>query len=196
MRTLLTAALLTAVTLPTQAMTYSYKLEGADAIVINATGEIMLDEAKIVSAWMKTLPDGTTKRPHVTFVFDSAGGNPYGANDIGVWIRKYGMHTSVAAGGQCVSACVIVWSAGVLRSVSSTSTVGVHGASYDKAQLAPDEVKNAPLLEATTTLAMAQQLHTNGAPDHIVMEAVMTPPTDMYWLTAQDYADWGVHVIN
>jgi hypothetical protein len=48
-RTLLTAALLTAVTLPAQAMTYSYKLEGADAIVINATGEIMLGRAALMS---------------------------------------------------------------------------------------------------------------------------------------------------
>ena len=196
MKTLLAAALMIGVGLPAQAMTYSYKLEGSDALIINATGEIMYTENEVYNAWLKTVPAEIFQRPHVTFVFDSPGGNVPGAGAVAEYIHKNGAHTAVAAGGQCVSACVIAWGAGVHRSVPATATVGVHGTAMDKSKLAPEDVKNAKAFEDAWTLIMAQQLHTYAAPDHVVVEMVMTPSTDIYWLTAQDYADWGVHVIN
>jgi hypothetical protein len=196
MKTLLAAALMLGVALPAQAMTYSYKLVGADAIDIVATGDITYNENELYNAWMKTVPADDLKRPHATFVFDSAGGNVVGASAIAEYVHKYALHTSIAPGGQCISACVIAWGAGVHRSVPSTATVGVHGVSMDATKLAPEDAKNSKAFEEAWTFIMAQQLHTYAAPDHVVVEMVMTPSTDIYWLTAQDYADWGVHVID
>jgi hypothetical protein len=196
MKTLLAAALLMGVALPAQAMTYSYQLVGNDGIDIVATGDIMFNENELYNAWMHTVPADALNRPHVTFVFDSRGGNVMGAGAVADYVHKNGFHTAVAPGGQCVSACVIAWGAGVHRSVPATATVGVHGAFMDKTKMAAEEVKNAGAFEGAFTLMMAQQLHTYAAPDHVVVEMVMTPSTDIYWLTAQDFADWGVHVIN
>jgi hypothetical protein len=68
----------------------------------------------------------------------------------------------------------------------------VHGAYYDRDKMPdPNEAKTAPLLEATTTLEIAQQLQLYGAPDHVVVQTIMTPSNDIYWLTMKDAADWG-----
>jgi hypothetical protein len=58
-----------------------------------------------------------------------------------------------------------------------------------------NDAKKAPLMEAITTLKIAQQLNMYGAPDHVVVESIMTPPDDIYWLTKEDYAAWNVKVI-
>jgi hypothetical protein len=111
-------------------------------------------------------------------------------------IRKGGGNTGVEANGMCASACVITWAAGNKKSAATTSKIGVHGAYLDKSKLAnaqKDQTakETGPLYEATWTLQIAQQLNMYGAPDHVVVKTIMTPSSDMYWLTMDDAKAWG-----
>lgn len=181
---------------PASAMSYSYRAIGSDTVVVDAVGEITYDEEKTLRRWVNSLPRDILNRPYFAFVLDSPGGNPFGAYRVGEAIRKQGGNTGVAENGACTSSCVIIWAAGILKSVSSTSRIGVHGAYFDRDKMSDsNEAKTAPLVEATTTLEIAQQLHVYGAPDHVVVQTIMTPSTDIYWLTMKDAADWGANIV-
>jgi hypothetical protein len=178
------------------AMSYSYRLIGSDTTVIDATGEIAYNEQATFSAWLKTIPADAHNRQHFAIVLNSNGGNPFGAFEMGEAIRKAGGNTGVAENGTCASSCVVMWAAGVRKSVGGTSRIGVHGAYYDRDKLADaGDAKNAPLMGDATTLAIAQQLHVYGAPDNVVVQTIMTPANDIYWLTMKDAADWGANVV-
>jgi hypothetical protein len=187
---------------PADAMTYAYHAVGKDTLVIDAKGDIGPDAGKIFAAWLQAQPKDAMNRPHFAMILDSHGGNPFGAFDVGEAIRKNGGNTGVAENGQCASACVLLWAAGVQKSASLTSKIGVHGAYFDKTAVkaptkeAADDAKNAPLFEATWTLEIAQQLKMYGAPDHVVVQAIMTPSKDMYWLTADDAKAWGATILD
>jgi hypothetical protein len=73
--------------------------------------------------------------PHRAFLFNSPGGNPFGAYDVAEWITKNNFDTVVGDNGECTSACVIVWAAGVHKFVSATAKIGVHNASSDTKSL-------------------------------------------------------------
>jgi hypothetical protein len=198
MNRMLSAALVAATLASTScasAMSYSYRFVGDDTVIIDAKGEIAFDEAKIFSTWLSTSPAGVSHRPDFTVVLDSPGGNPYGAFDLGEIIRKAGGDTGTVENGVCASACVIAWAAGVKKSASATSHIGVHGARIvdDNANAAAD--KTAPVYEASTTLHIAQQLKLYGAPDNVVVKTMMTPSTDIYWLTREDVDAWSVKLI-
>jgi hypothetical protein len=138
----------------------------------------------------------------VAFMFDSAGGNIYGAYDVAELIREHKGMTGVEDSAMCASACVLMWGAGAKKFASTTSHIGVHGVAYDpskakdasKAEL--DKLaKDKGLFEATSTLEVAQQLNMYCAPDHVVVKALMTPSSDMYWLTADDAKAWDVEIV-
>ena len=181
------------------AMTYSYDLVGDDAVIIHAKGDIAFDELKTFSAWLQMVPPTVGHRPDFTVVLDSPGGNPFGAFNLGEAIRKGGGDTSVEANGMCASACVLTWAAGVKKSAAATSRIGVHNASVDQSKLTDEEKKNAsnenaPLYAKTWSFEMSQQLSLYGAPDRVVVKAMMTSATNIYWLTADDVKAWGASI--
>jgi hypothetical protein len=179
-----------------RAVSYSYQLVGSDGLIIRAKGTIASDEVKIFNAWSETrVPKAARQRPNRAIVFDTGGGNTEGAFALGALIHKVGFNTGVAANGTCASACVVIWAAGVRKSASATSHIGVHGASMDQNKLSAREKQTAPLYESLSTLKIAQQLHLYGAPDKVVVQTIMTPSNDMYWLTAEDAAAWEVNVV-
>ena len=122
---------------PVKAMNYSYRLIGSDTVVIDATGEIGPDEARMLASWIMTFPPDVGNRPYSAFVLDSNGGNPFRAYAIAEVLRKKNVNTGVAENGVCASACVIIWGAGLHKSVSASSRVGVHGATYGQRQHQP-----------------------------------------------------------
>lgn len=177
------------------AMDYSYRLIGSDTVIVDAEGMIMPNEADVMTAWMKTVPKAVRDRPNFAMVLNSPGGNPFAAFTIGETVRKAGGNTGVAEHGTCASACVIVWAAGVRKSASESSQIGVHGAYLDNGGVENAKAKETDkLYEATFTLKIAQQLKMYGAPDNVVVAAIMTPPNEMYWLTQADAEAWGANL--
>jgi ATP-dependent protease ClpP protease subunit len=198
------AVSISATVIKAHAMDYSYSLGENDTLLISAKGEIAFEEKDVFQKWMVTLPKDVLKRKNVAFVLDSPGGNPYGAYDVAELIHKNGGLTAVDENGTCASSCVLIWGAGAKKMATITSKIGVHGVRYDPTKVAASTskaeldkaAKETPLYEATTTLSMAQQLKMYGAPDRVVVKAIMTPPSDVYWLTADDAKDWGAEVID
>jgi hypothetical protein len=177
------------------AMNYSYRLIGGDTAIIDAKGMIEPNEGDVMTAWLKTVPKKVRTRPNFAMVLDSPGGNPFAAFTIGEMVRKAGGNTGVAEHGVCASACVIIWAAGVRKSASQSSQIGVHGAYLDNGGVENAKAEETDkLYEATFTLKIAQQLKMYDAPDNVVVAAIMTPPNDMYWLTQADAEAWGANI--
>jgi hypothetical protein len=186
---------------PAHAMTYTYTADDK-ALLVTGKGEIQFDEKAIFQKFMASLPKDATSKP-TAFMFDSPGGNIYGAYDVAELIREHKSATGVEDNAMCASACVLVWGAGSKKFATTTSHIGVHGIAMDPAATPKDATKeqiddlakNKGVYEATGTLQYVQQLAMYGAPDHVVAKAIMTPAADMYWLNADDAKAWGVEVV-
>jgi hypothetical protein len=177
------------------AMDYTYKVltntskdgKTNDFLAIYAKGEIAWKDDEAFAAWVKTLPANAAAQQTVVVVFDSFGGNLSGAFGIGEYIRKAGWRTAVDDDANCASACVIAWGASAQKFASSSSHIGV----ADRASLKESD----DVYAAVYTLGEAAQLKIYGAPDNIVVKAMMTDgKTDMYWLTGDDAKAWNVTV--
>ena len=98
-----------------------------------------------------------------------------------------GFDTGVAPGGMCASACVLLWAAGVHKSVAPDSRVGVHMTS-----LSDDASRTNLLLNGM----IGRDLASVGAPASVVAAAVATPGDSIYWLTPADFAAWNVNIVD
>ena len=83
------------------AMDYSYRVFGKQ-IVIDATGEIEMDEASRLSNWLSLSAQSWGHRRAYTIVFDSPGGAMYGGVKMADIVARHGLNTGVAHGGECV----------------------------------------------------------------------------------------------
>jgi hypothetical protein len=106
-----TAALVLASSESASAMNYNYRVYKKQ-IVINASGDIELDEAKTFSGWLKNVAPRWKGRNPTAIIFDSLGGNTFGAFDLGNVIAHDRLTTGVGHGGVCASSCVLAWASG------------------------------------------------------------------------------------
>jgi hypothetical protein len=164
------------------AMDYSYRVFGKQ-IVIDATGEIGMDEASRLSNWLSTQRWG--HRRAYTIVFDSPGGDMYGGVQIAAIVARHGLNTGVAHGGECASACVMAWAAGVHKSTATDARIGVHMARDGDYQIASD-----------ATLFYARFVKQTGAPASVVAGLVSTPPQEVYWLSPAELRAWNTTIID
>ena len=119
-----TAALVLASSLPASAMEYSYRVYKKQ-IVINAPGDIELDEAKTFNRWLKKVAPRWNGRKPTAIIFDSLGGNPFGASDLGNVIAHDRLATGVDDGGVCASSCVLAWASDMIKSAGPNSAISV-----------------------------------------------------------------------
>jgi hypothetical protein len=169
---------------PANAMSYSYRLYGNNQFIIEAAGEIMPDERTRYGDWLRRLPPEVSNRFIAAIIFSSSGGSTLGALDMAQVLMQTTLDTGVAQGGECTSACVILWATGVGKSVAPDARIGVHQMEAD----------GHPLEQSSR--ALADGLTSLGAPSSVADAAATTPPTSMYWLTPADLAAWKVKVIH
>jgi hypothetical protein len=167
-----------------------------DYLVIFAKGDILYDDDKAFDDFLKALPAKAAAQETVVVLFDSRGGNVYGAYGIGEKIRKAGWRTVVDDEATCASACVIAWGASTQKFASSTAHVGVHSITFDRKDVSDKSSlkESDDVYAAVFTLAAAQQLKAYGAPDSVVVKAMMTDKADVYWLNGDDAKAWNVTV--
>jgi hypothetical protein len=91
---------------------------------------------------------------------------------IGQEIRRRGLNTLVAAGGQCASACAVVFLSGRTRYVGRNAAVGLHAASDRRGRA-----------NAQATNLMSNYLGSVGVPRNIRRRMAATSPQDIRWLT-------------
>jgi hypothetical protein len=174
---------------PAHAIEYSYRLYGSRSIVIDAAGVIQPNERAVFVGWWYSLPRDIQRKKTAGWVFNSSGGILSGAVDLGEIVARSGTNTRVAANGICASACVMLWANGALKSAAPDSQIGVHNASV---QL-PDGTSTGAYSYATDT-AMAKYLAARGAPASVLGHLVVTESDSIHWLTADELAQWNVHI--
>jgi hypothetical protein len=118
------------------------------------------------------------------FLFDSTGGNLHAAFNMALTIAKYQYPVGIPGGAQCSSACVLLFAAGIDRTVSSFARIGVHQAKdvTDAAQKADME-------------HMAQFLKIFRAPKAVIQMMLHTRGDDVSWVPMKDVAIWPDTVI-
>ena len=106
------------------AITYSYRMVGRQ-IFVNATGEIMPNEIDLFTRWGLSLPAGASPYYHREVCFRFARRQRFGrqrprAPDRTRTAAPTGrrLRHGCRCGGMCASACVLLWAAGVHKSVA------------------------------------------------------------------------------
>jgi hypothetical protein len=188
-------AALTAALVPTScetasAMDYSYRVYKKQ-IVITASGDIELDEAKTFSRWFKIIAPNWRGRKPTTITFDSRGGNLLGALDLGDVIARHRLTTRVDGDRVCASSCVLAWASGIAKSATQNSVIAVH-----RPKLDGFDSTNPPVAAWTAELvaAYADGLRSRGASRSVVNFALTTPASEIHKLTPDELASWNVHV--
>jgi len=177
------AIALAVASVPAAAMDYSWR-PYRNQIVIDASGEIVADEAKRFIAWVEQSSRQWNGRKATAIVFNSPGGIVKGGVDMGLVVADFHMTTGVAPGGECASACVIAWAAGALKLAASDSHIGVHMASE----------MGDPSIDGT--IFNIRWLQKTGAPNSVLVGAMSTKPDGIYWLTQDDLTAWGVKIVS
>jgi hypothetical protein len=174
---------LTITNLPAAAMDYSWR-SYKDKIVIDASGPIVVDEAKNFIAWVEQSRREWNGHRATAIVFNSPGGSVEGGRQMGIMIADFHMTTGVAHGGECASACVLIWSAGEFKSAGSDSKIGVHMAK---------DMNGEPTVDGTIFgLHWLEKTH---APNSVVVGAMSTKPDDIYWLSEDELISWGAKIV-
>jgi hypothetical protein len=169
---------------PATAMDYSWR-SYSDKIVIDAVGEIKVDEAKNFIAWVEQSRREWNGHRATAIVFNSGGGSVAGGREMGIMIADFHVTTGVAHGGQCSSACVLIWSAGAFKSAGTDSKVGVH--------MARNIEGGDPAVDGT--IFTLHWLQKTGAPNSVVVGAMSTKPDDIYWLSQDEMIAWGAKIV-
>jgi hypothetical protein len=184
------AAAVALVSEPASAMDYRCRTYEKQ-IVINASGDIELDEATTFSRWVKNFAPKWGGHKATEIVLNSLGDNLFAAFDLSHVIAQYRLTTGVAAGGICASSCVVAWASGTAKFAASDSAIGVHRPTLDGLDLTD------PAVAAWATkvaMAYANSLKDRGAPVSVVKFAMSTPANEVHWLTPDELAAWKVHI--
>jgi hypothetical protein len=166
---------------------------------ILATGDIELDSASKLLAFVRSPQFQATGIKTPTIAFDSAGGNVVGAMTLGRLIRRLGADTYLASRYEshvgfndrivashviCASACTLAFMGGVQRVVEPDARYGVHQfyARHDIGDRATQNV----------IVAMAAYIEEMGVDRGVLDVASMVPPEKMYWLPPDAIQKLGV----
>ncbi|WDZ81861.1 hypothetical protein PWG15_33705 (plasmid) [Ensifer adhaerens] len=123
-----------------------------------------------------------------TVELNSPGGSVDDALAISKLIRDKRLRTKVASRALCASSCPIILSGGVERLVESDAVVGVHQLfSGTNDRPTAEEAMSAA---QSATARVARHLDTMGISAGLWFHALETPPDHLYYLTAQEMADF------
>jgi hypothetical protein len=154
-------------------------------IVISISGEITPGDTDAFKAAVKTANDAGKLVSSIRL--NSPGGNLLEGAKLADAVRFGKMATNVGQGASCASACFLVFAAGETKFANYTAQIGVHGAS--------DESGAETVQSGAATVSMARIAKELGVPPQIIGRMVVTPPSDMVWLSPQDLMSMGVSMV-
>jgi hypothetical protein len=150
-------------------------------VIAVLAGDITEGDANKLKAMIKAANDGG--RLVYAIRLNSIGGNLAEGVRLAEIIRQAKLVTSVTAGATCASACFIAFAAGSEKFASYSAAVGVHGASDKSGRETPTST--------AATVAMGRIVKELGVPPAIIGKMVVTPPTEMVWLSPDDLRSMG-----
>jgi hypothetical protein len=118
---------------------------------------------------------------------NSAGGNLVEGAKLAELVQLAKLATDVGAGTTCASACFLVFAAGQTKSADYTARIGVHGAS--------DRTGAETAQSGAATILMARLAKALGVPPAIIGRMVVTPPTQIMWLSPADLQSMAVTMV-
>lgn len=123
---------------------------------------------------------------------NSPGGSVEDALAMGRMIREAGFATRVETGNLCASSCPLLLASGTTRSADAGALVGVHqiyAAPADTASLAPAQAMSDA---QSVTARIVRHLTDMNIDTRLWVHALETPPNRLYYLTAEEMADYGL----
>lgn len=125
-----------------------------------------------------------------TIALDSPGGSVADALQMGKLIRDKGFATSVAAGAFCASSCPLVFAAGMERTATAASAIGIHQVYADLRQddtISGLRAAGVAMSDAQkTTASITRYLLEMGVDSAVWLHALDTPPNQLYYLTPEE----------
>jgi hypothetical protein len=154
-------------------------------VLISISGEIAEGDADALKAAIKTANDAGKLASGIRL--NSIGGNLLEGVRLSETVKYAKMATNVAQGATCASACFLIFAAGETKFANYSSKVGVHGAS--------DQTGTETVQSGAATVSMARFAKELGVPAAIIGRMVVTPPSEMVWLSPSDLQSMGTTMI-
>ena len=148
-------------------------------------GEIAPGDAELIARELAALDPA----PQV-IALDSPGGSVADALAIGERMRALGVETEVAAEAICLSACPYLLAAGVERRAHPRALVGVHQHYFGENTLLPAFIAVEDIQRGQGEVM--GYLIAMGVDPALMRPALLTPPGDIYLLTAEERADFRI----
>ena len=158
-------------------------LDHSSKILLMARGRINNGDTQRLLGFLLGLPAGERI---AGLIVDSPGGGLVEAEALAAVIRRGAFPLFVPPGGQCSSACFLLFAAAPQRFVAIDAAVGVHRANENGSETAAAK---------KATAAMAKDAWELGVPDRIIAKLVQTPPNQKSWLSSSELATMDVLVI-
>ena len=155
------------------------------APVITLTGAIAPGDAARFAEFLA----GVDPAPEVAFL-NSPGGSVGDALAIGRALRDSGAATAMTDSDICLSACPYILAAGVTRSVAPDAMVGVHQHFFDANTVLPAFIAARDIQRGQgEVMAYLDEM---GVDPLLMQPALVTPPEDIYVLTADELTRYGL----
>jgi hypothetical protein len=179
------ALAVTAGLLPRQGLSAEIKSIGDSEgrITIAITGTINLGDTDVFAAELKQANDA--KKIVANVSLNSVGGNLLEGVKLADAVRFGKISTHVER--MCASACFLVFAAGSTKFANYAARIGVHGAS---------DISGAETVQSNAaTVSMAKIAKKLGVPAAIIGRMVVTPPSEMVWLSPADLQSMGTTMV-
>lgn len=151
-------------------------------VLISIVGDIVEGDAERFKAAVKAA--NNTNKFVANIRLSSNGGNLIEGVKLAEAVKFAKIATNVGKNATCASACFLIFAAGETKYANYTARIGVHGASTPSGEEASDG-----------TVAMARVAKELGVPAEIIGRMVVTPPTEMVWLSPQDLRSMGTTMV-
>jgi hypothetical protein len=153
-------------------------------VVVSISGEIVPGDADTFKAAVKVANDAGKLVSSIRL--NSIGGNLVEGVRLAEAVRFGKIITNVGQNATCASACFLIFAAGEAKYANYTARIGVHGAS-DKGE---ETVQS-----GAATVSMARVAKELGVPPAIIGRMVVTPPSEMVWLSPSDLQSMGTSMV-
>ena len=152
-------------------------------ILVMARGSINNGDTQRLLGFLLALPASDRV---AGMIVDSPGGGLVEAESLAGVIRRAAFPLFVPPGGQCSSACFLLFAAAPTRFVATDALIGVHRA---------NESGKETIAAKTATAAMIKDARELGVPEQVIMKLAQTPANQKSWLSLSDFAAMRVSIV-
>jgi len=154
-------------------------------IVISISGELTDGDTEAFKLAVKSANDAGKLVSSIRL--NSSGGSLLEGVQLAEIVKFGKIATNVGQGAICASACFLIFAAGETKFANYTAQIGVHGAS--------DASGRETAGSGAATVSMARIAKELGVPAAIIGRMVVTPPSEMVWLSPADLLSMGTTML-